>query len=102
MTDNRLPSLSFSQDNIAKIIQNLDPNKAHGHDNISIRVLKICGSSICKTLEMIFKQCIETGVFPSEWKKGNIVPIHKKGDKQTLENYCPVSLLSICGKILDR
>ena len=48
------------------------------------------------------KICIEIGVFPSEWKKTNIVPIHKKGDKQTLENYCPVSLLLICGKILDR
>ena len=102
MTDNRLSSVNFSQDDIAKIIQNLDPNKAHGHDNISIRMLKICGSSIYKPLEMIFKQCIETGVFPSEWKKANIVPIHKKGDKQTLENYRPVSLLPICGKILER
>ena len=102
LTDNRLSSVSFSQDDIAKIIQNLDPNKAHGHDNISIRMLKICGSSIYKPLEMIFKQCIETGVFPSEWKKANIVPIHKKGDKQTLENYRPVSLLPICGKILER
>ena len=37
LTDNRLSSVSFSQDDIAKIIQNLDPNKAHGHDNISIR-----------------------------------------------------------------
>ena len=79
LTDNRLSSVSFSQDDIAKIIQNLDPNKAHGHDNISIRMLKICGSSIYKPLEMIFKQCIETGVFPSEWKKANIVLIHKKG-----------------------
>ena len=102
MTDNRLSSVNFSQDDIAKIIQNLDPNKAHGHDNISIRMLKICGSSIYKPLEMIFKQCTETGVFPSEWKKANIVPIHKKGDKQTLENYRPVSLLPICGKILER
>ena len=102
LTDYRLSSVSFSQDDIAKIIQNLDPNKAHGHDNISIRMLKICGSSIYKPLEMIFKQCIETGVFPSEWKKANIVPIHKKGDKQTLENYRPVSLLPICGKILER
>ena len=61
--------------------QNLDPNKAHGHDNVSIRMLKICGSFIHKPLEIIFKQCIETGVFPSpyEWKKANIVPIHKKG-----------------------
>ena len=65
-------------------------------------MLKKCGSSIYKPLKMIFKQCIETGVFPSEWKKANIVPIHKKGDKQTLENYRPVSLLPICGKILER
>ena len=43
-----------------------------------------------------------TGVFPSEWKKTNIVPIHKKGDKDTLENHRPVSLLHICGKILER
>ena len=99
-TGNHLSSVNFCQDDIAKIIQNLDPNKAHGHDNISIRMLKICGSSIYKPLEMIFKQCIETGVFPSEWKKANIVPIHKKGDKQTLENYRPVSLFPICGKTL--
>ena len=94
--------MHFSQDNIAKIIQNLDPNKAHGHDNISIRMLKICGSSIYRPLEMILNFCIETVFFPSEWKKANIVPIYKKGDKQTLENYRPVSLLTICGKILER
>ena len=99
MTDNRLSSVSFSQDDIAKIIQNLDPNKAHGHDNISIRMLKICGSFIYKPLELIFKECIETGVFPCEWKKANIVPIHKKGDKQTPANYRPVSLLPNCEKI---
>ena len=39
LTDNRLSSESFSQDEIAKMIQNLDLNKAHGHDNISIRML---------------------------------------------------------------
>ena len=78
LTDNCLSSIRFSQDDIAKENQNLDPNKAHGHDNISIRMLKICGSSIYKPLEMIFKQCIETGVFLSEWKKGNLAPIHQK------------------------
>ena len=65
-------------------------------------MLKISDSSIYKPLEMIFKQCIETGFFSSEWKKANIVPIHKRGDKQTLENDRPVSLLPICGKILER
>ena len=35
-------------------------------------------------------------------KETNVVPIHKKGDKQTLRNSCPVSLLPICSKILER
>ena len=63
-------------------------------------MLRICGNSICVPLEMIFKQGLLTGMFPSEWKKGNIVPIHKKSDKQNIENYRPVSLLPICGKYL--
>ena len=67
-----------------------------------IRMLKIRGSSIHIPLEATFKQCKETGVFPSEWKKDNIVPIHQKEDKQTLKNYRPVSLLPICGKILEK
>ena len=82
LTDSRLSSVCFSQDNIAKIIQSLDPNNPHDHDNISICMVKIFGSSTFKPLEMIFKQCIETGVFPSEWKMGNIVLIHDKGDKK--------------------
>ena len=50
----------------------------HAHDNINIRMLKVCGSSIYKPLEIILNQCLETGFFPSKWKQGNIVPIHKK------------------------
>ena len=65
-------------------------------------MLTICGSATYKPLAINFKQCVDTGIFPSEWKKGNIVPIHKKGDKQTLKNYRPVSLLPICGKIIER
>ena len=65
LTDICLSSVSFSHDKIAKVIQNLDPNKAHGHDNTGILMLKVCGSSIYKPLEIIFIQCLETGVFPS-------------------------------------
>ena len=48
-TEKRLNTLNFSSNDIEKIIQNLDPNKAHGHDKISIRMIKICGKSICQT-----------------------------------------------------
>ena len=79
LTDNRLSCVSFSHDKIAKVIQNLDPNKAHGHDNISIRMLKVCGPSIYKPLEIIFDQCLETGVFHLNGKRVTSLLFTKKG-----------------------
>ena len=59
-----LSACHFAKENILRIINNLDPNKAHGHDEISIRMLKICGDSICRPLNIIFKTCLRTGKFP--------------------------------------
>ena len=74
ITDKSLSTVTFSAKDIGKNIQNLDSNKAHGHNNM----LKICGDSICVPLEMIFKQALLAVLFPSEWKKGNVFLIHKK------------------------
>ena len=41
-------------------------------------MLKLCGDSIWKPLEIIFNNCLKEGIFPDEWKKANVVPIHKK------------------------
>ena len=102
LTDKRLSSFDFSEDDIMKVIQELDPNKAHGQNNISIRTIKICGKSICIPLRKIFEECLRTGTVPLEWKKGHVVPIFKKGDKQIYKNYRPISLLPIFAKILER
>ena len=71
-------------DDIAKIQQNVDCSKAHGH---------------VKTI--IFKQSMGSGSFPSEWKKGNVVRIHEKEDKQCLK-ITTVSPLPICGKFFEK
>ena len=84
------------------MIKNLEANKSHGHDMLSIRMVKLCGESIYKPLNLIFKSCLETDQFPSDWKKANVVPVFKKGDKQLLKNYRPISLLTIIGKIFER
>ena len=101
-TDHRLSTVNFSIDDIEKMLKNLDPNKAHGHEKISIRMLQLCGNSIYNPLELILLQAMESGSFSSEWKKGNVVPIHKKDDKQCLKKYRPISLLPICGKIFEK
>ena len=63
---------------------------------------KVCDTSICKPLELIFRSCLENGKFPAGWKKANVFPAHKKGDKQNLKNYRPISLLPVAGKIFER
>ena len=60
------------------MINNLDPNKSHGHDKIGVSMTKICSDSICRSLNISFKTCLQTGKFPLEWRKPNIVPIHEK------------------------
>ena len=65
-TDASLAKIVFIADDMANIIKNLDSNKSHGHDNMSIRMLKICGVSICKPLEIIFRTCLNHGEFPEE------------------------------------
>ena len=67
---------------------------------LSIRMLKLCGESIYKTLNLIFKSCLETDQFPSDWKKA--VPVFKKSEKRLSKNYRPIFLLPIIGKILER
>ena len=52
-TDQLLSEISFTSSEILKILQNLDPNKAHDYDMISIQMLKICGSTVCKPFELI-------------------------------------------------
>ena len=77
-----LSTVELSTNDILKILRNLNPSKAHGHDMISIRMLKICDESICKPLSIIFRSCLENGKFPSEWKKANVLPISKKKKKK--------------------
>ena len=86
-TEQKLSTLEFCTDDIVKIIKSLDPNKAHGHDEISIRMIKLCATLISKPLSILLRNCFEKQCFPKEWKKANIVPVHKKNDKQLIKNY---------------
>ena len=102
MSTVKLSSINFNNVDILKIIKSLNVNKAHGHDDISIRMIKLCGQPIVKPLSIIFKNCIGYGIFPDIWKKSNIIPVHKKDDKQITDYYRPASLLPNCGKIFEK
>ena len=83
LTDKSLSNISFTDNDIGKIIKCLDLNIAHGHDMMSIRTVKICGNSVCKPLHLIFRASLDQGILPLCWKKANVVPIYKK-KRQTI------------------
>lgn len=62
--------------------QKLDLNKAHSLNMISIRIIKLWGNSTSRPLELILNECISNGVFPSEWKKEEVMRIHKRNEKK--------------------
>ena len=77
-TDEILSSFKIGDNDIFAIIKNLNPNKSHGWDNISIRMIQLCGKSIAYPLKLIFEASLEGGEFSDYWKKANVVPVHKK------------------------
>ena len=66
---NRLRGFDNDCEKISKLINGLNPQKIHGHDGISIRMVKLCNLTITKPLSSIYKNCLQQGVFPMTGKK---------------------------------
>ena len=69
---------------------------------LSISMIKISDAEIVIPLCLIYEKSLATGKFPEIWKKANVLLIHKKESRQVKNNYKPISLLSICGKIFEK
>ena len=97
-----LLNMNIDRDKLFPIITSLDTNKAHGCDGISAAMIKICDQSVVEPLCCIFERCLETGVYPTKWKKTNVIPVHRKRCKQNKCNYRPISRILIFGKIFEK
>ncbi|CAH1242184.1 Hypp6492 [Branchiostoma lanceolatum] len=96
-----IPSLNISVEGVAKQLHSLNPSKSTGPDGMPPRLLKTVAEQIAPILQTIFSQSISTGDVPEDWRTANIAPIFKKGDRTMPSNYRPVSLTSVCGKVLE-
>ena len=76
--------------------------QSSGYGDIPERIVKQCIHVIKKPLTHIHNTSFMTGVFPDKWKLAKVKPLHKKGDKQNIKNYRPISILLVFSNILEK
>ena len=100
---NRVESSLYLNDTyeleILDIIKEFENGKA---SDIPTILIKRSAKIITPVLTKLYNFCMSVGDFPSTFKTGKITPIFKKGDAELLENYRPVSILPIFGKIFEK
>ena len=87
---------------IAKICNDINTSKSRGPNIVPPIVYKERAEAIASALHIIFRNIKRLGKHPTKWKNGIITPKFKKGSKSKVENYRPVTLLDIAGKIHER
>ena len=78
----------------------LNVNKATGLDGIPARLLRETVDIITPSFTKLFNKSLQLGIIPDEWKVAYVVPVYKKGRKDCVENYRPISLLPLVSKVL--
>ena len=77
-TNTRIHCFYVTDKDILSIINPLNSSKAHGYDNISIKIIQICNESVTIPLKIIFEESLKKVIFPDMWKKGNNITAHEK------------------------
>jgi hypothetical protein len=93
---------TVNPEEVLKVIKSLKNSKSTGTDNIDTWVIKLVASDILPALTHIINLSIMQSKFPTMWKHAKVVPLLKKGDRLTPQNYRPVALLPVFSKILER
>ena len=99
--EREIRNISITKECIQDRLEKLNGNKSCGPDNMHPYVLKNTAGAICIPLEIIFNMSLRNGECPDDWRRANVTPIHKKGDKTEPGNYRPVSLTSQVCKVLE-
>ncbi len=87
---------------VTLIIKNLKETRSVGCGGISLKFIRDALYVIIFYLTCIINTSWTTGVFPQVWKHALVIPLFKKGDQDSVNNYRPISLLPILSKLVEK
>ena len=96
-----LESIEIHAEDILPLLRHLKPHKSPGPDELHPQLLSELADVIAKPLEYVFRNSLNSGKVPRLWKTANITAVHKKGPRDDVKNYRPISLTCICSKIME-
>ena len=101
-TAERLTDVTITEEAVEELLQSRKINKAAGPDAVENRMMKECSEELAPTLTKLFRESLDKGEVPQQWREAHIVPIHKGGSKAIMSNYRPVALTSSICKVLEK
>lgn len=101
-SEREISNFTISDNDVLEKLKDVNMNKTPGPDTFHPRIIKNIKMEIAAPLARIFNQSLEEGFVPSDWKDANITPIHKKGSRTKPNNYRPISLTSVIGKLMEK
>ena len=96
-----LGRITVSPTLVEKKMLKLKEDKAMGPDNIHPKLLVECAKELSYPIYRLFVFSLNSGTLPQDWKNARVSPIHKKGKRDLVNNYRPVSLTSVICKLLE-
>ena len=105
MTEDQFPviqNIDITLNRVVKLLRDLNPKKKKPEpDNLGPKVLKELADEVGPLLLLIYRKSLQTSEVPEDWCKANVTTVYKKGQHYQVENYRPISLTSVCRKVME-